>query len=92
MLQVCRDPAVKAWVLRASSGICASCLKAAPFKDDDNLPFLEVHHVIPLAEDGPDTITNAIALCPNCHRAFHYAKNRYQRMTRLYMRYPRLKK
>lgn len=91
-LQVCRDPAVKAWVLKSSKGECASCRNPAPFNDDYNLPFLEVHHVIPLGENGPDTISNAVALCPDCHRAFHYAKDRRDRVDQLYRRYARLKK
>ncbi|MFM0350878.1 HNH endonuclease [Paraburkholderia sp. RL17-347-BIC-D] len=27
---------------------------------------------MPLAQGGPDTVANAIALCPNCHRERHY--------------------
>ncbi|WP_444959398.1 HNH endonuclease [Microbulbifer sp. ZKSA002] len=37
-------------------------------------PFLEVHHLRRLADNGSVTITNAVALCPNCHREFHYGK------------------
>ncbi len=28
---------------------------------------LQVHHIIPQGEDGPDTIDNACPLCPNHH-------------------------
>ncbi|WP_256325004.1 HNH endonuclease signature motif containing protein [Nitrosomonas sp. Nm132] len=38
----------------------------------DGSPYLEVHHKIPLAFGGEDTVVNAIALCPNCHREAHY--------------------
>jgi len=38
---------------------------------------LEVHHKVPLAEGGDDTVENAIALCPNCHRHAHYGKTTY---------------
>ena len=31
--------------------------------------FLEVHHILPQAEDGEDTIDNAAPLCPLCHEA-----------------------
>lgn len=32
-----------------------------------------VHHIIPEAEGGPNTLENAIALCPHCHaEAGHY--------------------
>jgi len=27
---------------------------------------------VPLSEGGEDTLENAIALCPNCHRKMHY--------------------
>ncbi len=30
----------------------------------------EVHHIIPLKDDGPDTLNNAAPLCPNCHADF----------------------
>ena len=78
--QVCRDPAVKAWVLKTSKGRCGACGDPAPFKDEYGLPFLEVHHVIPLGNGGADKITNAVALCPNCHRALHHAKDRTKRV------------
>jgi len=29
--------------------------------------FIEVHHIIPQEENGPDTLDNAAPLCPNCH-------------------------
>lgn len=28
---------------------------------------LEVHHIIPESDGGPDTFDNAAPLCPNCH-------------------------
>jgi 5-methylcytosine-specific restriction protein A len=63
-----RDPVVKAWVLKVADGICEGCDHPAPFIGNDGLPYLEVHHVMPLASHGSDTPTNAVALCPNCHR------------------------
>lgn len=60
-------------VLNRANGICEHCRKNAPFmRRSDGTPFLEVHHQIPLAEDGEDTVENALALCPNCHRKFHH--------------------
>ncbi|WP_417801151.1 HNH endonuclease [Tenacibaculum sp.] len=68
-----RNPDVVAEVLERAKGQCESCLKEAPFKrKKDNTPYLEVHHIKPLAEGGEDTIENAIALCPNCHREKHF--------------------
>lgn len=49
--------------------------KPAPFKGSDGLPYLELHYVQQLAEGGPDTVTNAVVLCPNCHREIHYGTN-----------------
>jgi len=73
-----RNPYVVAEVLERANGVCEKCKKSAPFKKDiDNKPYLEVHHIIPLAENGEDTLENAIALCPNCHRHSHYGAQTY---------------
>lgn len=73
-----RNQYVVAEILDRANGVCEKCKKSAPFtKDIDNKPYLEVHHIIPLADDGDDTIENAIALCPNCHRHAHYGKTTY---------------
>ncbi len=68
-----RNPNVVAEVLAQANGKCARCQNRAPFlRISDGTPFLEVHHVVPLAEGGEDTVENAIAVCPNCHRFLHY--------------------
>jgi 5-methylcytosine-specific restriction protein A len=68
-----RNPDVIAEVLELAAGICASCQTAAPFpRKSDGTPYLEVHHKLQLANGGDDTVANAIALCPNCHRKQHY--------------------
>lgn len=73
-----RNPDVVAEVLEKAAGVCAYCGQSAPFiKDSDGFPFLEVHHVVPLAEKGLDTIDNAVALCPNCHRHAHHGKSTF---------------
>lgn len=73
-----RNQYVVAEVLDRANGVCENCKKPAPFtKDIDSKPYLEVHHIIPLAEGGDDTVKNAIALCPNCHRHAHYGKTTY---------------
>lgn len=70
--QFVRDPEVIAWVLEEASGICENCGRPAPFVKMDGEPYLEVHHVRPLGEGGPDTTDNAAACCPNCHRQLHF--------------------
>ncbi len=68
-----RNPDVVAEVLHRAKGRCEGCKKAAPFlRRRDNSPYLEVHHLVQLAKDGEDSVENAAALCPNCHRRLHY--------------------
>lgn len=68
-----RNPDVVAEVLERAAGNCEACLKHAPFfRRSDGSAYLEVHHRTPLARGGEDTVANAIALCPNCHRAAHH--------------------
>ncbi len=68
-----RNPDVVAEVTERAKGHCESCSRPAPFtRARNNTPYLEVHHRVPLALDGEDTVENAIALCPNCHRQRHY--------------------
>src|SRR6185437_2539285 len=68
--QYVRSEAVSALVKRLANGHCDLCGDPAPFHTDDG-PYLECHHVEQLAKGGADTITNAVALCPNCHRRMH---------------------
>lgn len=68
-----RNPDVVAEVLHRADGSCESCRHPAPFRRaSDGSPYLEVHHTVSLAEGGYDTVSNAQALCPNCHRQKHY--------------------
>lgn len=71
-------------VQRRAGGRCEACDATAPFTGDSGEPFLEVHHVCRLADGGPDRVENAVALCPNCHRAFHHASDRAARREALY--------
>ncbi|WP_407372196.1 HNH endonuclease [Carnobacterium sp.] len=66
-----RNIYVKEYVLRLADGVCQLCNTIAPFEDKDGKPYLEVHHIEWLSRSGNDTIDNAIALCPNCHRKMH---------------------
>jgi 5-methylcytosine-specific restriction protein A len=68
-----RNPDVIAEVLLRANGQCEECNKTAPFvsKATGEL-YLEVHHRKPLARGGDDTVANALALCPNCHREKHF--------------------
>ena len=67
-----RNPDVIAAVLIRSAGSCEACQQAAPFlRASDGTPYLEVHHKVPLAIGGFDTVDHAAAICPNCHRKAH---------------------
>ena len=68
-----RNPDVIAEVLLRARGRCEGCRRKAPFvRRSDGSPYLEIHHEITLAEGGEDTVDNATALCPNCHRRRHH--------------------
>lgn len=69
-----RNPDVVAEVLMRANGNCEYCKNPAPFiRRANNSSYLEVHHIKMLADGGEDTVANAVALCPNCHRQAHYA-------------------
>jgi len=66
-----RNQDVTDYVKEVAKGICQLCDNRAPFIDRDGDPFLHVHHIIWRKRDGPDSIDNAVALCPNCHAKMH---------------------
>ncbi|GAB5097949.1 hypothetical protein YK56LOC_36650 [Caballeronia sp. HLA56] len=70
-----RNADVIAEVQLRADGACEGCAQSAPFQRADGTPYLEVHHRRRLADGGEDTVENAIALCPNCHRERHYGIN-----------------
>ena len=76
VVQYVRDPRVVAYVSNRAQGVCEACDSPAPFNRVDGSPYLEAHHILPLAEGGPDTVDNCAALCPNCHRAMHSASDK----------------
>ncbi|WP_316778914.1 HNH endonuclease signature motif containing protein [Pedobacter antarcticus] len=67
-----RSGLVKKYALMRADGKCELCRNKAPFKTKTGLPYLEVHHIFKLADDGPDHPNNVAALCPNCHREAHF--------------------
>lgn len=73
--QFVRNPDVVAQVLFRAAGRCERCREKAPFnRRKDDSPYLEVHHKLQLSQGGEDSVENAIALCPNCHRFEHFGK------------------
>lgn len=51
------------------------CKQPAPFLTKKQFPYLEVHHWNPLANGGEDSVENAAALCPNCHKQAHHGQH-----------------
>lgn len=72
-----RDPNVRKQALLRAEGHCEYC-GIEGFMMSNGSVYLETHHIISLAENGPDTILNVIALCPNHHRQAHYGDVRAQ--------------
>lgn len=70
-----RSPEVRKNVLRRSNGLCEHC-GVPGFRMANGAVYLETHHVIPLADEGPDVEWNMLAICPNDHRRAHYAMER----------------
>jgi 5-methylcytosine-specific restriction protein A len=67
-----RSADVRAYVLARSLGRCEACGALAPFERRDGSLYLEPHHVELISEGGPDDPHWVGAVCPNCHREFHY--------------------
>jgi len=68
-----RNPDVVIETRKRANGFCEACEKPAPFiRASDRTPYLEIHHKRSLSNGGEDTVENAIALCPNCHREMHF--------------------
>lgn len=71
-----RSKLIRDYALIRANGICELCNNKAPFSTLKGFPFLEVHHILKLADDGPDEPANVAALCPNCHRESHFGANK----------------
>jgi hypothetical protein len=70
-----RDPNVRAAVLQRARGRCEYCGEMG-FKCDGGTRYLECHHILALADEGEDRMTNVIAICPGDHREAHFGKRR----------------
>lgn len=70
-----RDPKIREAVKQRADGKCEYCGDVG-FECDDGAPYLECHHILALAKDGEDRMTNVIAICPRDHREAHFGKRR----------------
>ncbi|MFA0889246.1 MAG: HNH endonuclease [Synergistales bacterium] len=66
-----RSDYIRLYALKRAGGRCEGCGENAPFMGKTGAPYLEVHHLRSLWDEGPDTPENVIALCPTCHRRVH---------------------
>jgi len=69
-----RSKVVREFALRAANGVCQGCESEAPFKTEGGEPYLEVHHLTKISDEGLDHPDNVIALCSNCHSEVHNGK------------------
>ncbi|CUY26381.1 MAG: HNH endonuclease signature motif containing protein [Serratia marcescens] len=90
IITIARDPKIKAYILQEAKGICEVCEKSGPFPDSKDRPYLEVHHLKPLANGGSDTVGNTVAVCPNCHRELHYSRDKMTVLEEIYKKINRL--
>jgi hypothetical protein len=70
-----RSLAVRYYIMFRANGYCEGCGAPAPFHRADGSPYLEPHHTLRRADGGPDHPARVIALCPNCHRRAHCARD-----------------
>ncbi len=74
-----RNPIESIEAKRRNNWICEVDASHATFQSSsDNNPYVEAHHLIPMAaqdfyESTIDFADNIVALCPNCHRKIHHA-------------------
>ncbi len=85
-----RDARVVHYVLQEANGICECCDRESPFLKNNGVPYLEVHHLKRLSRNGSDRVTNAVGVCPNCHRELHYGVEAEELMERIYSKVSRL--
>jgi predicted HNH restriction endonuclease len=74
-----RNPIIAAYRFQLSKFKCEIDPTHRTFTSQKTMrPYVEAHHFIPIKYQrhfkAPlDTVENVISLCPNCHRAIHYA-------------------
>jgi 5-methylcytosine-specific restriction endonuclease McrA len=67
-----RDPLVITIARKRAGHRCEARNCAHPtFETSEGVAYTEVHHIIPLADGGEDTINNVACLCPAHHREVH---------------------
>jgi 5-methylcytosine-specific restriction endonuclease McrA len=69
-----RDQQAKEDYKRRVGSRCQVCLEP-PFRATGGIDFCEVHHIIPLKNNGLDAPPNLLVVCPTCHKKLHFARS-----------------
>ncbi|PSP88729.1 hypothetical protein BRC90_06810 [Halobacteriales archaeon QS_4_69_34] len=67
-----RSAAVRKYALARADGVCEACEEDAPFVTKAGDPYLEVHHVHRVSDQGADDPDSVLAICPTCHKQVHH--------------------
>lgn len=66
----------RGWVVEAKNRFGAYCMCSDcknTFNKPDGKPYIEVHHIIPMADGGEDGLWNLAVLCAHHHKMAHFA-------------------
>lgn len=66
----------KGWVRKARDAFGTDCMMkdcGNRFRKPDGTPYIEVHHIVPMAEFGAEDLANLSILCAHHHRMAHFA-------------------
>jgi predicted HNH restriction endonuclease len=72
----------RGWVKDAKEKFGCYCLHPNcknTFNKNDGLPYIEVHHIIPLFEGGEDAVWNLAVVCAHHHKMAHFADDETQK-------------
>lgn len=67
-----RSATIREYILARANGVCELSGDPAPFNRKNGEPYLEVHHVLRLSDDGLDDPRNCAAITPTLHREIHF--------------------
>lgn len=73
---IARNRMLVGQVKREAGYRCERCSAATSWRTSQGVPYVEVHHIIALGEDGFDSLKNMVALCSDCHRYLHLGQGR----------------
>ena len=68
-----RNRMVRDYVVHRAKGRCEYCGEQG-FLMANGSRYIEAHHILGLAANGPDTVANVIGLCPGHHREAHFGE------------------